>query len=435
VDGSVVNVALPAIGRALAGEPSNLQWVVNIYLLPLGALLLLGGALGDRFGRRLVLVAGVTLFAAGSALCAVATDLNFLLGARTLQGIGGAFLLPNSLAILGGGFSGAVRDRAVGIWSAASSITSAAGPVLGGWIVDYMGWRAVFLINLPLAAVTILLAYLAVPLPARAISEQRLDVAGALSATASLVALTWGLTVGSGPGGWSREALVALGIGFLLALLFLLQERRLGERAILPLALFGSKDFIGLTLLTFLIYGALAGLFVLVPYVLIDGAGYTGTAAGAALLPLPLVMAVASPLMGNVAGRIGAHLPLSLGAVVVAAGFLLLLRLGPSASYWRDVFPALVVVAAGMGAVAAPLTSAVLASVDARHTGLASGFNSAVARIGGVIATALLGGVFAARGLELFSEFHLAAWAFAIASLLAGGSAYFLVRLPNAANR
>jgi hypothetical protein len=213
VDGSVVNVALPAIGRSLATDAASLQWVINAYLLPLGALLLLGGAVGDRFGRRAVLVIGVAVFAAGSALCAVAKDLDWLLAARALQGAGGALLLPNSLAILGSMFSGTARGRAVGIWSAASSITSAAGPVLGGWLIDRIGWRAVFLVNVPLALAAIILALAVVHNPPGEERKPPLDVTGALAATASLLALTWGLTAGSGPHGWSDEAILATGIG------------------------------------------------------------------------------------------------------------------------------------------------------------------------------------------------------------------------------
>jgi EmrB/QacA subfamily drug resistance transporter len=427
VDGSVVNVGLPAIGASLRGDSADLQWVINAYLLPLSALLLLGGAVGDRFGRRNVLALGIALFGVGSALCAVAASLSWLLAARVLQGIGAAFLLPSSLAILGGTFEGEARGRAVGTWSAASAIAGAIGPVLGGWLIDVSGWRAVFLINLPLAAAAIALALAFVRDPARREAQAPLDVAGALLATCALAALTWGLTVGTGRAGWSPLAIGAVAAGAVLGVGFLWLERRRGERAMMPLALFGSAGFAGLTALTFLLYGALGGLLVLVPYVLIEGAGYSATQAGAALLPFPLLLALTSRAMGAVAGRIGSRWPLTLGPMVVALGFLLLLRVTAPADFWREVLPAIVVIALGMAGAVAPLTTAVLASVDARHTGSASGLNSAVARLGGLVATALLGGVLAARGAALFDALHVAVIACALASALAGGAAFALV--------
>jgi len=427
VDGSVVNVGLPAIGASLHGDAADLQWVINAYLLPLSALLLLGGGLGDRFGRRDILVFGVALFAVGSTLCAVAQGLPLLLAARGLQGIGAALLLPNSLAVLGSAFSGAARGRAVGTWSAASSITSAIGPVLGGWLIDAFGWREIFLLNLPLALAAIGLALGFVRDAPRVEKAQPLDVWGAVLATASLAALTWGLTVGGGRAGWSGMALAAVAIGVVLAAIFLRVEKHRGEHALMPLAMFGSREFAGLTVLTFLLYGAFGALLVLVPYVLIRGAGYAGTEAGAALLPFPIVLALTSRAMGGVAGRIGSRLPLTLGPLVVAAGFLLLLRTDTPVDYWSGVFPAILTIALGMSGAVAPLTTAVLASVDARHTGSASGLNSAVARSGGLVAIALLGGVFAARGGGLFVPFHIAAIACAIASFAAGSAAFVLL--------
>ncbi|HEY2446082.1 MAG TPA: MFS transporter [Rhizomicrobium sp.] len=427
VDGSVVNVGLPAIGHDLKGDASDLQWVINAYLLPLSSLLLLGGAVGDRFGRRDILVLGTAVFALGSALCAWAPDLAWLLAARTLQGTGAAFLLPNSLSVLGGAYSGAARGRAVGIWSASSAITAAIGPVLGGWLIDTVGWRAIFLLNLPLAAVAIGLALFFVRNPARGEAENRIDALGAAFATASLAALTWSLTSGGGQAGWTLRASAAAAFGLAFAGLFLWTEKRRGPNAMMPLGLFASADFVGLTGLTFLLYGALGALLVLVPFVLIRGAEYSGTLAGAALLPFPLVLAAASPAMGALAGRIGSRLPLIAGPLIVAAGFFLLLRLDMAANFWSEVFPAMLAIALGMACIAAPLTTAVLASVDARHTGTASGLNSAVARSGGMVATALLGGVFAASGASLFRAFHVAIVACAIASLLAGAFVFALV--------
>jgi predicted MFS family arabinose efflux permease len=298
--------------------------------------------------------------------------------------------------------------------------------VLGGWLIDTAGWRWIFLINLPLAAGAIALAVAFVNGGADDHATP-LDLSGAFLATAGLGALTWGLTAGSGPGGWTAAAAIAIAAGAMLFTAFLWVEKAKGERAMMPLALFASRGFVGLTLLTLTLYGALSGLLVLVPYVLIKAAGYSGLAAGAALLPLPLVIAATSPMMGALAGRIGPRAPLTVGPLVVAAGFLLAMRIGPGASYWTTFLPAILVISLGMAGAVAPLTTAVLSSVDARHTGTASGFNSAVARTGGLVATALLGSVLAASGSALIADFRLAAAICAGASLAAAISAFVLV--------
>jgi EmrB/QacA subfamily drug resistance transporter len=426
VDGSVVNVGLPAIGKSLNAGGGGVQWIVNAYLLPLSALLLLGGAAGDRFGRRAVLIIGVVLFAIASVFCAAAPDLTWLLGARVLQGIGAALLLPNSLAILGASFEGEERGRAIGTWSAASSAAAAIGPVLGGWLIDTFGWRDIFLLNVPLALSAIALAIAFVRESAEE-DESSIDAIGASLATLSLFAITWALTIGAGRAGWSAGAIAAAIVGVISLVGFLWIEKRRGDAAMMPLALFRSRDFLGLTVLTLLLYGALGALLVLVPFLLIRAIGYSGTAAGAALLPFPIVLALTSRAMGGLAGRIGPRLPLTIGSAIVAAGFLLLLRIDPGTDYWRGILPAILVIALGMAGAVAPLTSAVLASVDERHTGSASGLNSAVARTGGLIATALLGGVFAAQGVSLFAAFHLASIGCAMASLAAGAAAFLFV--------
>lgn len=432
VDGSVVNVALPAIGRDLHAPGEALQWLVNAYLLPLSALILLGGAAGDRFGRRRILVLGVAAFAAASLACALAPSLPVLLAARGLQGAAAAAVMPNSLAILGAAFSGPAQGRAVGIWSAGGGVASAIGPVLGGWLIDHAGWRSIFLINLPLAAAAAGLALLSVE-DTRDAEIARLDLGGGILATAGLGALTWGLTLGSGRGGWSPAPLAWAMAGAALLGLFVLEERRRGAKAMMPLALFGSRAFVGLTLLTLLLYGAFGGLLVLIPYVLIEAAGYSSTAAGAALLPLPLVLAVVSPLLGGWVARLGPRLPLTVAPLLVAAGFALSLRIGGPGGYWTTVLPAVLLIALGMSATATPLTSAVLASVDTRHVGAASGFNSAAARAGGLVATALLGAVLAAPKAELLGRFQLAALCGAVAAVLAAASAAVFLggrRLP-----
>lgn len=339
IDGSVVNVGLPTIGRSLAADAAGVQWIVNAYLLPLSALLLLGGTAGDRFGRRRLLVAGTALFAFASFSCALAPNLAALLAGRTLQGVGAAMLLPNSLALLGRTFSGAPKGRAIGIWAAAGAAAGAAGPVFGGWLIDLGSWRAIFLINLPLAAGAIVLALGSVA-PDQDGEDQPLDALGGFLATLGVAVMTWALTVGSGPVGWARTTAAAAIAAVVMLLLFAFVETRRGDHAMMPVALFASRTFVGLTLLTLLLYGALGGLFVLVPYVLITVGGYSSTAAGAALLPFPLVLSVTSPLMGGLAGRIGPRLPLAMGSFVAGCGFLLTLRIAGAGSYWTEVLPA-----------------------------------------------------------------------------------------------
>ena len=426
VDGSVTNVGLPAIGQSLQAGGADLQWVINAYLLPLSSLLLLGGAAGDRYGRKRLLIAGTLLFAAASILCAAAPSLFFLLAGRALQGIGAAILMPNSLAILGASFSGEARGRAIGIWASMGAVLAAIGPVLGGWLIDVAGWRAIFLINLPLAAGAIILAWLYVS-DTRDQDRPALDIPGGVLATAALGALTWGLTLGTGRGGWSIFAIGGVIAGLVLMLAFVAVEKSRGERAMMPLAMFGSSSFIGLTVLTLLLYGALGALMVLMPYVLITAGNYSGTQAGTALVPFAIVLALGSPVMGRLAGRIGARLPLTVGPLVVAAGFLLQLRMETRAEYWTQVLPAILVMSFGMAGAVAPLTNAVLGAVDARHTGSASGFNSAIARTGGLVATALLGGVLGAKGDALMTGFHAAILACAIGCALASAAAFFLI--------
>jgi EmrB/QacA subfamily drug resistance transporter len=364
IDGSVVNVGLSAIGATFKGNAADLQWLINAYTLPLSTLLLIGGAAGDHFGRTRLLVIGTAIFALASVACALSPSLSWLLAARAAQGISAALLMPNSLAILGVAFSGADKGRAIGIWAAAGAVMAAIGPVLGGWLIDTVGWRWIFFLNVPPAIVAIVLALRFVPNIHRGAKPLPLDLPGAAIATAALGALTWGLTIGSGRAGWTTIAIAWSIAGAALMVGFVLVEKWRGARAMMPLALFGSATFIGLTLLTLFLYGAMGALMVLVPYLLIKVHGYSGTQAGAALLPFAIILAVLSPLMGRIAGRIGPRLPLTIGPIIVAAGFFLLLRVGPNATYWLDAFPAIVVMAIGMAGAVAPLTTAVLSSVD-----------------------------------------------------------------------
>jgi EmrB/QacA subfamily drug resistance transporter len=436
VDGSVVNVALPTIARSLHADAGGLQWVINSYLLPLSALLLLAGSAGDHFGRRRLLIIGTALFAFASLGCALAPSLATLLACRFLQGVGAAILMPNSLAILGQSFSGESKGRAIGIWAATGAGMAAVGPVAGGWLIDLGSWRAIFLLNLPLAAGAIALAWRFVPRDQEK-DTYPLDTLGGVLATLGLAAVTWALTIGSSKGGWTSGAVIAALSSLGILIWYLWIEKRRGDHAMMPLGLFASRSFVGLTIFTFLLYGALGGLFVLVPYLLIEAAGYSGTAAGAALLPLPLVLAVSSPFAGAIAGRIGPRLPLTLGPLVVGLGFLLALRITKNADYWLDVLPMILVIAIGMSAAVAPLTTAVLTSVDARHTGSASGLNSAVARTGGLVVTALLGYVLTATSDQLLTAFHAAMIAGALICAAASLSAFALLerKIKPAASR
>ena len=419
VDGSVLNVALPAIRASYAAGAAEVQWVVNAYLLPLSALLLLGGALGDHFGRRRLLVAGTFLFAVASLVCALAPSLELLLAARGLQGIGAALLLPNSLALLNAAFQGEKRGRAVGIWAASGAAMAAVAPLLGGWLVGTVGWPAIFYINLPLALGAILLALRFVA-ESKEPSGARTDYAGALLVTAGLGGITYALTLWSSAGRLAPAALISAALGVVLTAAFLWVEFRRGKRAMMPLELFGGQCFSGLNLLTFLLYGAFAAAMLLIPYVLISSGGYSPVQAGLAMLPLPVLMTAMSPFMGGLAMRIGPRIPLTIGPLVVAAGMALAVIIEQDSSYWTAAFPTILVMALGMTIAVAPLTASVLGSVEEQHVAMASGFNSAVARTGGLIATALLGAVLASEGKALFAGFHTAMIAAAAVSALSG---------------
>lgn len=429
IDGSVVNVGLSAIGKDLGGRGADLSWVVNGYLLPLSSLLLLGGALGDHYGRKRVLLGGITVFALASLLCGLAPQLWLLVAGRVLQGMGAALVLPNSLAILSATFEGKKRGRAVGIWAAAGAAAGAIGPLLGGWLIDTQGWRAVFYINLPIAALALFMGWRFVQLKTRD-KPVPLDPFGAMLASLGLACITWGLAEASAEKQLTSWAGMALAAGVLILLAFLWAERRAGAQAMLPLALFGKSGFSGLNLMTFLLYGALGALMLLVPFVLIQALEYSAKEAGVALLPFPIVLAIGSPLMGRVAAKHGSRLPLSIGALIVAGGFLLAMRIG-TGSDKATVLPAMLTIALGMACVAAPLTTAVLSSVDGSHTGIASGFNSAVARGGGLIATAMLGLVLTAQGRALLAPFHAALAVCAASAAAAAMCAFIWVRPGN----
>ncbi len=401
----VNNVGLPAIGRSLHGQADTLQWAVNGYLLPLSALLLLGGALGDRFGKRRMLVAGVIAFAAGSAGCAAAPSLAWLIAARVFQGVGAAMVLPNSLAILGASFEGPARSRAVGFWAASGAMASAVGPVLGGWLIDTVGWRAIFLINVPLALIAAGLALYAIQPGLRA-GAGKLDLSGAALVTLALTGLTWGLTEGAGEHGWTPASIGAVFAGALFAAAFVRNELKLGDAAMTPPALFGARPLVALNLLTLLLYGAVAGFLLLVPYLLITVVGYSAVAAGAALLPMPAIMALLSPPLGDLAGRIGAKWPLIAGACLVAAGCLLAPLATHRGPYWTTVLPSIVAVALGMASRSRlrffDQCGGALGRRPAPHRRGLRPEQRQSAQLGGVIAIALIGAMLAQRRRRLY---------------------------------
>jgi EmrB/QacA subfamily drug resistance transporter len=424
IDGSILNVALPAIRAGTGAGAAEVQWVVNIYTLPLAALILMGGALGDHHGRRLWLVIGTALFGAGSLACALSGSLEPLLAGRALQGIGAGLLLPNSLALLNGVYEGEARGRAIGTWAAAGAIAAAIAPLIGGWLVEHAGWPSIFYVNLPLVAAAIAVALTRVE-EVREPEKARLDIVGAGLATLGLGAATYGLTLWSQTFKLTQMSLIALGVGAALMIAFILWEMRLGLKAMVPLQLFENRCFSSLNLMTFLLYGAFGGAMLLIPYVLIEAGGYSPIQAGLSLLPLSILLGGLSPLMGKLAVRLGPKIPLTIGPIVVGAGLLLATRIASSQAYWTHAFPAILVMSIGMTLAVAPLTSTVLAAVERHQTGMASGFNSAVARLGGLIVVALLGAVLTGQGDALLKPFAKALIVMGIVAAIGGLASFF----------
>ncbi|GAA4090755.1 MFS transporter [Actinomadura miaoliensis] len=404
LDSTVVNVALPRLARELDASMSGLQWTVNAYTLTLAGFILLGGSLGDRYGRRRVFLIGVVWFAVASALCAAAQDVVMLVAARALQGAGGALLTPGALAIIQASFAPDDRPRAVGAWSGLGGVAGAVGPFVGGWLVEAAGWRWVFLLNLPLAAVVVLVTVRHVPESADPGAHGRFDVLGAALAALALAGVTYTLTEAPG-GAVGPVVATAAVVGVLAAAGFLLLERsrgrarrggggRRGRREVpqpmLPLEVFGSRQFSAVNAVTFVMYGGMGVMFFLFVVNLQVVSGFTPIAAGTALLPVTVLMLLLSSRAGALAQRIGPRLPMTVGLVVAAVGMLLVGRVGAHASYVRDVLPAVAVFGLGLSAVVAPLTATVLATVDSRHAGVASGVNNAVARTAGLLAVAAI---------------------------------------------
>jgi EmrB/QacA subfamily drug resistance transporter len=389
LDATVVTIALPSIGNDLGSGAAGLQWVVNAYTLTLAAFILLGGSLGDRFGRRRVFLAGVVCFAAASALCGIAPNIGTLVAARGLQGIGGALLAPGSLAILQSSFAPVDRMRAIGAWSGLAGVAGAIGPFLGGWLVEVATWRLVFLINLPVALVVLVLTVRHVPESADPEAVHRLDVAGTGLAALGLGGVTYGLTAWSAQGPADPVVLGALGLGAAALLAFVVTERR-SSAPMLPLSVFRSVTFSAVNGVTFVVYAALSGVFFFVVVHLQVVVGFTPLGAGLSLLPVTLLMLVLSARAGALSTRIGPRIPMTLGPLLSALALLGLSRVGPGATYLADVLPSVVVLGLGLSLTVAPLTATALAALEDRHAGLASGVNNAVARTAGLLAIAVL---------------------------------------------
>jgi EmrB/QacA subfamily drug resistance transporter len=435
LDASVVNVALPTIARDFQTGLASLQWTVNAYTLTLAGLLLLGGSLGDHFGRRRIFILGIVWFAAASLVCGLAPNASSLVAARALQGVGAALLTPGSLAIIEASFRPSDRAAAIGAWTGLGGVATALAPLLGGFLTEAVSWRLVFLINLPLTAVALWAAVRHVPESRDPGVGRELDVAGAALAALGLAGLTYALTEGTELG-WTSPVVLVAAVGGVAALAGFVAVERFGRHPLLPLGLFASRQFTSANVVTFLIYGALGGALFLLPIQLQRVVGLSPLAAGTALLPVTVVMLLLSARAGRLAQRIGPRLPMSLGPLVTAAGLAMMVLVTPGRSYWTSTLPAVVVFALGLSLTVAPLTATVLAAASEEHAGIASAVNNTVARAAGLLAVATLPVVAGIAGADaLDPEVFAGGFRMAVlisAGLVAGGGvlAFLTIRTP-----
>lgn len=429
LDGTVVNVALPTIGRELGGGLTGQQWVLDGYLLTLSALLLSGGAAGDRYGRRRVFLAGLVVFSIASLGCGLAPTIGWLIGARLVQGVGAAALVPGSLALIDAGITDADRGRAVGLWAGMSGVTTALGPLIGGWLVDAASWRWVFLLNLPLA---VAVAWIA----ARHISEScdrtargGPDIFGAAAVTVGLAGVIFAL-IETPSRGWTFVTATSACMGLTALVAFPLIERR-APSPLLPPKLFRSRQFTGANLTTLAVYTAIGGALFLLTVQLQQSLHYSATAAGLATLPMTIIMMIGSPLAGALGQRAGPRLPMTVGPLVAAGGVALMARIVPGATYLAAILPAVIIFSVGLAITVAPLTAAVLSAVPDAYAGTASGVNNAVSRIAGLVAIAVLpvaSRIDAAPGTPLGSGFSLAMIIIAVVCMVGGSVAWLTIR-------
>ncbi|MEW9529389.1 MFS transporter [Microbispora sp. NPDC049125] len=427
LDATVVNVALPALGRDLGAGMSGLQWTVNAYTLTLAGLILLGGSLGDRLGRRTVFVAGVVWFAVASALCGLAPSTPVLIAARALQGVGGALLVPGSLAIIQASFAPDDRPRAVGTWSGLGGVAAAVGPLLGGWLVQAAGWRWVFLLNLPLAVLVVVVAARHVPETRDTADHGRFDVLGAALAALALAGVTYGLIL-------AGEGVLPLVAGAALGACFVAVEIRRSPDALVPVGIFRSRAFSAVNAVTLVMYAAMGLVFFLLVVQLQVSAGFSPIEAGGAMLPVTFLMLLLSARSGELARRTGPRLPMTAGILVCAAAMVLMSRIGPGASYLVDVLPAAALFGLGLSAAVAPLTATVLATAEERYAGVASGVNNALARTGGLLAVAAVPPLVGLTGdaydspVAFTHGFHLAMLVSAVLMAVAAAVTFLTIR-------
>ena len=429
LDGTVVNAALPAIANDLHADLGDLQWVLTGYLLTLGSLLVLGGSLGDRYGRRKIFVIGLGAFAVTSLICAIAPDTGSLIAARCVQGMAAALVVPNSLAIVSASFHTDDRPRAIGAWSGLGGVATAIGPFLGGWLIDSGSWRLVFVINLPICAAAMWIAVRHVPESRDEHAGAHLDVLGSVALTLGLAGLVFALIEGPSQG-WPTVPVVLGVVGVLSLGAFLLLEARL-TNPMVPLSIFRSHQFSGANAVTFAVYAALGTVtFLLVVHLQTD-LGYSALEAGASLLPITACMLLFSARAGALAQRIGPRIPMTVGPLVVALGMVLLGRVEPGSTYWATVFPAVLVLGLGLSLTVAPLTATVLGAVEDAHAGIASAINNSVARIAGLLAIAVLpaaAGLTAVQGLDLVDGFARAMYIAAALAAVGGILAFVTIR-------